>query len=134
MCTNPSDLLDTAKRFANLKNLTESDCRAIVSRSYYAALHGVNCCFPEKTSRSGAGSHEEIIGKADRHGKSLMSGRTEANSVARNFRMFKKLRKMADYEMDIDFDPNEVNNSIALCTSILDHCNIIREKLNTPAI
>lgn len=133
MCTSPSDILDSARRIASMENLSEGDCRAIVSRSYYAALHGVNHCFPGQINAHASNTHEQVIGKAEAYGKSLHPGRTEAKSVARDMKLFKKLRKFADYEINIDFDYEEVNNSIALSSSILNHCNIIQQKQNTSA-
>lgn len=132
MCTTPDEILGTAKRLSASENLTEADSRAIVSRAYYAALHGVNSCFMEQVSTHIPNSHEMIIGKADSHGKSLFPGRTEARQVTRDMYLFKKMRKAADYEIADDFESKEASKALALAVTILDQCNIIKQKL-TPS-
>jgi uncharacterized protein (UPF0332 family) len=134
MSVTPQDILQTATRLACLESQTESDSRATVSRSYYAALHGVNNCLPGRVQTEQKNSHEQVISKADAHGKSLKPGRTEAKEVTRNMYLFKKMRKMADYDIENEFDQSEAQDALSLCASILENCRIIKEKLSSSAL
>jgi uncharacterized protein (UPF0332 family) len=134
MSTTPREILETSRRLVVLENLTEADFRAIASRAYYAALHGVKQCFSVENSLSQQNSHESIIGYADAYGKSVKPGRTEARQITRDMYLFKKRRKFADYEIDDTFQSEDANNSISLSSLILNHCDIIQAKLSEGSV
>lgn len=130
MGTTPNEIFATAKRLSSFENLTEADLRAIVSRAYYAALHGVSECFIGKIQVNQTNTHELIIDKADRYGRSINPGRTEAKRITRNMYLFKKMRKAADYEIRDDFEKADANNALVLGESVLEDCGIVQQKLS----
>ncbi|MBA4382957.1 MAG: hypothetical protein C0406_10365 [Sideroxydans sp.] len=131
MSTAPSEILGTANKLLAMSEITEADARAAISRAYYAALHTVSQCFNSASLAHVANSHEQIIGLADCHGKSIKPGRTEARLVARDMFIFKRLRKFADYEVDETLGKTDAQRAIALCQSILENCQNIQTKLSS---
>lgn len=130
MSTSPKEIFETAKKIRTLGKLAESDVRATISRAYYAALHMVDDCIPGKTPKNSKNSHELIIGKIEVYGKSTNPGRTEAKEVTRDMYLFKKKRKVADYEISEEVAEIEADNALTLCASIIYRCDTIQLKIS----
>jgi uncharacterized protein (UPF0332 family) len=131
MPTTPAETLDSAIKIGLLGNPTEADVRSAVSRAYYAALHGVADVFTGSGLSHEKSSHEIIIERAESYGRSLNPGRTEAQQAARKLKMFKRIRKEADYHLELDFPPVETARAIEMSKAIIEFCSIIKAKQTT---
>ena len=137
MSVTPKEILETAKRLLN-NPTSESDMRSAASRAYYAALHATDRAIPntfagnDKTAAPGS-SHDAIIGKADRLSKMGTQGRTEAAQLFAILPKIKKIRKMADYQLDANSESKTYSHAVSQAEKALSLCGDLAHKLNTSA-
>lgn len=97
MSVSPDEFHDQAIRLVSQK--TEIDSRSAISRSYYAIYHRAidaaqSLGLPESEKRD-AGAHERLFLRFEAQGKAL-------KKIARRLRDKKRVRSMADYDLDED--------------------------------
>ncbi len=130
----PRDILDAAQQLTRLEDPAEAITRAVISRAYYAALHAVADIYPGDDLAHHSSSHEAIIGRAQAHGNGLEPGRSEAKQVARDLRLFKAMRKVADYRLNEAVFPGQQLESIHLAESIFRRCEIIEDRRSAASV
>lgn len=130
MPTNPDELLKFAQKIHS-EAADEPAFRAVVSRSYYAALHCVKQTFePRNTSANlkQESSHEEIIGRAEVYGKGLNPGRVQAGTIAITLKKFKRMRVVSDYELNQAIGITESNEARTRCERLFKLCSEIEQR------
>ena len=114
MSVTPNALLDAAKALG--RGATEVDRSNAASRAYYAAWHR---CLPIGRSvglsvQPGQGVHQQLIG-------TLTGDRNPTlKSLGYMLRQCRDLRVEADYEIEIDFPPEDARTALAQCEKILN--------------
>lgn len=97
MSVSPNEFHDQAVRLVIQK--TEIDSRSAISRSYYSIYHRAvaaaqSLALPE-CKKPNAGVHERLFLRFEAQGKAL-------KKIARRLRDKKRVRGMADYDLDED--------------------------------
>jgi uncharacterized protein (UPF0332 family) len=131
MTVKPRDLLDQAIALQN--GAGELDARTAISKAYYAALHRAAETTPNEYARptDSGGSHERLIASIERLANSAHAGRTPARELARLLRQMRKARTEADYDLDRNVDPAEVNTSILRAEKAFSLCADIEKARGT---
>ena len=136
MSSTPADFYAIAKRIATDESASEIHHRCAISRAYYSALHATDAAFPKTEQdhrRDGESSHAEIIGRAERYGRGLNPGRTEAALIARHLQKLRRFRNKADYELESDIFPEDSSSVLAIVKDVLDSCAIVNSKVASAA-
>ncbi len=98
----------------------EVDWRNASSRAYYAAYHR---CRERATSidpnadLSTAESHRVV--------PDILLERDDLRGLAYQLATLRKVRNVADYEIDGEFDQDSGRNSVALCRAVLERADVI---------
>lgn len=107
MSVSPDEFHDQAVRLVSQKS--EIDSRSAISRSYYSIYHraveaAVSLGLPECEKRD-AGAHERLFRRFESQGKAL-------KKIARRLRDKKRVRGMADYDLDEDVPVSDAETYI----------------------
>ena len=131
MSCKPLDLLNLAKQLVP-STAKDSDVgsRCVISRAYYATLHEIDASFEPLAGSelTDGSSHQKIIDRAERHGKSLVAGRTEAGQIAKFAQKLRRERNLADYQLDIDIAPDKALDVLKSADRIFSLCAEVRSK------
>lgn len=122
MSVSPADLINLAKTL-NVGGCSETQQRAVVSRSYYAAYHGCyvwHLALPVPGTAGGAvgGTHDILISSL---ASPMVKGQDATKSKMRAYKLraLKVIRVKADYKLNEDLDPHHSGQAIADSESIL---------------
>lgn len=132
MGTTPAEFIETAKRILTA-SVGESDCRAVISRAYYGALHEADGITPPEFAatleeRRSDSSHRAIIGGLQKWGNSITSGRLEARQLERVLKRMKGYRQKADYELHRDMNLDDAKDMLLLAESVQQHAHEVERK------
>lgn len=131
---DPIEFLVAANQLITLSG--EGALRSAVSRAYYGALHACNTQIPAQFSPTEAdlrseGSHNAIIDAMEKWGRSLASGRSEAQIAARKIVKLKRSRVKADYRINQSWDV-DAEKAVRMAEEITAHVAVARSKWSEP--
>jgi hypothetical protein len=122
MTVKPRDLLDQA--LALQSGGGEANARLAIGRAYYAALHRVIEILPGEFKKDDdeGNTHAQVIAAVDRLSRSVTPGRQAAIQIARTLRQLRRSRVTADYKLQEDLPPNEMELSLGRSQRVFDLC------------
>lgn len=121
---NPQDFLQTAQKLSGSQY--EADLRSSISRAFYAALHTAFNALPEQRKPNlkahDKSSHSKIIDAYDGWSRTTEPKRTDKRLIKEMLIELKRLRKLADYELDAEIKQDDVNDSLDNAGELIDLC------------
>ena len=115
MAVTPRELLEAAGALE--ERGSEIDLRNAASRAYYAAYHQCRRLAQNLRLRPAPGSggvHRTVIDSL------TDSGDRKLKSLGYRLEQCRKLRVVADYEIEVEFPPGDARTALAQCRKILD--------------
>jgi len=122
MTVKPRDLLDQALGLRSAAG--EANARLAINRAYYASLHRVMEILPDefKKEEDDGTTHAQVIAAVERLAKSVTPGRQAAIQIARTLRQLRKSRVVADYRLDQELPPAELELTLGRAERTFELC------------
>ncbi len=121
MAVTPESMLASAAAMS--LGGAEVDWRNASSRAYYAAYHrcrALATSIDPHTDLSTAESHRHVTDILQQRGSP-----NAARGLAHQLAALRKVRNLADYEIDDEFDQDSGRSSVEACRKILERANAI---------
>ena len=126
MAVTPESILESAAAMS--QGGAEVDWRNATSRACYAAYHrcrALATSIDPHADLSTAESHGFVADILQQRGSP-----NPARGLAYQLAALRKVRNLADYEIDDEFDQNSGRNSVEACRKILERANTIWQRLS----
>ena len=119
MAVTPESILESAAAMS--EGGAEVDWRNATSRAYYAAYHrcrAIATLIEPHADLSSAESHRFVADILQQRGNP-----SKARGLAYRLAALRKIRNLADYEIDEEFDQDSGRSSVETCRKILEQAD-----------